>query len=142
MDVNVNLSFLYVLVCFLIIFTIARKTLFTKLDKILNERHELIEGAREKAVGNDEYIEKTLADVNGKLSDARANAFSRRQELRETAIAEQTGIVENARKEAADKLIVAQEELDASLSEAKEQLKSETDKMAVEISDKILGGVA
>ena len=142
MDVNVNLSFLYVLFCFLIIFFIARKTLFSKLDQILSERHELIEGAKEKAVGQDEQIEETLTELNAKLAQARSEAFSARQDMRSHALNEQGEIIETARNAAADKLLAAQEQLDAALDDARATLTSDSEEIARDITNRILGRTA
>ena len=142
MDVNVNLSFLYVIVCFLIIFFVARKTLFTKLDGILAERHEMIEGAQEKAAGDEEYIEGKLTEVNEKLAEARGDAFKQRQGMREEALETQSGIVAEAREKAAAQIATAQAELDTAVSDARAQLERESEALAKDIADRVLGGTA
>lgn len=142
MDVNVNLSFLYVIVCFFIIYFVAKKTLFAKLDSILSERHEMIEGARAKAEGNEEYIETKLSEVNTKLSEARGDAFTQRQGMREEALGKQSGIIAAAREKAAGKISDAQAELDTAVADARAQFERESEALAEEIAGRILGGAA
>lgn len=142
MNVNIDFSVLYVLFCIVLIIIVARKTLFAKLDEILGERHEMIEGAREAAAGNEENIENALAEVNEKLNVARADAFSTRQSMRNTALDEQKDIVEKARESAASKISVAQADLDNALTEARDQLEGETQAIAEEITRRLIGRTA
>lgn len=139
MDVNINLSIFYILLCFFIIFFVARKTIWAKLDAILSERHEMIEGAKQAASGNEEYVENKIAEINTQLAEARSKAFSTRQELRNEALDKQKGIMNKARGDAAEKFDAAQVELDAAVIEAKTQLRSESDEIAASITKTILG---
>ena len=142
MNVNIDFSLLYVLFCIVLILIVAKKTLFAKLDKILNERHEMIEGAREAAAGDEENIENALAEVNEKLNQARAEAFSTRQTMRNKTLEEQKNIVEEARESAAGKITAAQEELDQALTDARSQLEGEAQVIAEEITNRLLGRTA
>lgn len=142
MNVNIDFSLLYVLFCIVIIIFVAKRTLFATLDKILGERHEMIEGAREAAAGNEENIENALAEVNNKLNDARAKAFSTRQAIRNEALDKQKDIVERARESATGKITSAQADLDVAMSDARVQLETETGEIAQEISNRLLGRTA
>lgn len=142
MDVNVNLSFIYVLICFLLIYFVAKRTIFARLDAILSERRTQIEGSRATAADHESYIERSRAEVNARLAEARANAYAEKQQLREQAMGQQGTIIEEARAAAQDKVAAAQRELDAALSDAREHLRSETDAIAADIVRSLLGRTA
>jgi F0F1-type ATP synthase membrane subunit b/b' len=142
MDLNVNFSVIYIICCFLLIWTVAKKTVFAKLDEILSARHEKIEGAKAEAFDNDEKIAKKMAAVNASVAEARGEAFGTRQATRNEALLEQKDIVEAARQAASDKVSQAQAELTSAIEEAKVKLQADTDEIAREISDNLLGRTA
>lgn len=138
MNVNLDLSILYVLICFFIIFFVAKNTLLKRLDEILGNRREMIQGSMEKASDNDELIEEKLSTIDAKLAEAREKAYNQRVERREEALGEQGEIVEEARRESSQQLEKNQEELDDSVADARETLRKESEGYARSIADTIL----
>jgi F-type H+-transporting ATPase subunit b len=138
MDVNVNLSFIYVLICFLLIYFVAKRTIFARLDAILGERRALIEGSRQTASDHDAFIEQSRAEINARLAEARARAYASKQELREEAIARQGSIVDAARKQAGEKVAGAQQELETAVADAREHLQRESDALAADIVNSLI----
>ena len=138
MNVNLDLSIFYVLICFFIVFFVAKNTLLKRLDQILAERHKLIEGSRKQAEGKDELIEQKIAQMNAALAEAREKAFNKRAGAREEAMKEQTQIVEQAREESRSVLEKAQTELQQSVADARGQLESESEAFARSIADSLL----
>jgi F0F1-type ATP synthase membrane subunit b/b' len=138
MNVNLDLSIFYVLFCFFVVFFVARNTLWKRLDEILGQRHELIEGNREKAAGNDQLIEEKLSSINARLAEAREKAMTERAKSREQALQEQEKVVTQARSEGQTLLESSQKDLEESLQQARETLASESDSYARSIADSIM----
>jgi len=138
MDINVDLSVFYVLICFFIVFFVAKNTLLKRLDQILEERHGLIEGSQADAESNDELIQEKIEFMNSSLAEAREKAFNRRAESRDKALVEQKGIVDSARGESSRQLESAQADLDASVADARAQLKQESESFARAIADSLM----
>lgn len=142
MDVNINLSVFYVLFCFLLIFFVARKILFLKLERIIDERSEKIEGNRRSAASDEETIEQKTAEIKKVLDGARSEAFAERHQLRDEALDRQKAILEETRKSNAEKLKQAEGEIAATVEEAKVTIRTESDEMAKKIAANILGRTA
>ncbi len=140
MVVTVDLSVVYILICFLLIFWVASRTLFRPLDRILAQRREEIASARELDESNRAEAEKILADYDGKIAKARSAGFSVRQGLRESAAQAERGLIEKARREAARKLESAQARLERELEESKRSLADESEEMAEGVAAAVLGG--
>lgn len=138
MNVNIDLSVFYVLICFFIVFAVARNTLWKKLDTILGERHEKIQQSKELAEGNDEIIEEKLNTMNASLAEAREKAYELRSESREEAIREQESIVSDARRKGKEFLEENQRDLEDSVSSARQQMERETEAYARSIADVLL----
>lgn len=142
MDVNINLSVFYVLFCFLLISFVAKRFLFVKLERILNERSEMIEGNRQSAASDEETIEQKTAEIKKVLSEARSEAFSERHQLRDEALDQQKAIIEETRKANTEKLKEAEGEISAAVDEAKLTIRNESEEMAKKIAANILGRTA
>ena len=139
MVVTVDLSVVYILICFLLIFWVASRTLFRPLDRILAQRREEIVSARELDESSRTEAEKILADYNGKIAEARSAGFSVRQGLKESAAQAERELIENAFEEAARKLESAQAGLERELEESKHRLAGESEEMAEGIAAAVLG---
>lgn len=138
MNVNIDLSVFYVLFCFFIVFFVAKNTLWKRLDQILSERHEMIEGSRAKAADNDEVIEEKLASMNQALGEARDKAYAQRVEARERALKQQTEIVDQARQQSRELVEKNQKELDISVAEARTTLEQESEEYARSIANTLM----
>lgn len=142
MDVNINLSVFYVLFCFLVIFFVARKFLFLKLERIIDERDDKIEGDRRSAASDEETIEQKTAEIKKVLAEARAEAFSDRHQLRDEALDQQKAIIEETRKSNTEKLKAAEGEIAAAVEKAKGTIRDDSEEMAKKIAANILGRTA
>ena len=138
MVVQIDYSVFYVLICFLIIFWVARRFLFQKLDRIIEQRNEQIESARQLAESSDAKVGKAIAEYDSRVSRARAEAFDLRQRLKGEASEQEKQIVEGARSNASERIKGAQEELDKMVAEYRTPLAAEGVRLAESIAELVL----
>ncbi|WP_459185014.1 F0F1 ATP synthase subunit B family protein, partial [Streptomyces sp.] len=75
------------LIAFAIVFGFLAKKLLPNINKVLEERHEAIEGGIEKAQAVQAEAEQTLAKYKEQLAEARHEANRLRQEAQEQGAA-------------------------------------------------------
>jgi F-type H+-transporting ATPase subunit b len=140
MVVKIDYSVFYILFCFLIIYLVARKTVFRPLNRIIDARHELIEASNKAAAGKTEKYEELLTGYNSKIAEARSDGFSSRQKLREEGLMSQQELIDQARKEASGRLTEAMAEIGRSTEEGRRLIKRDSEELAERIARVVLGG--
>ncbi len=140
MVVSLDYSVIYVLICFLIIFWMAKRFLLDSLNRIIEERHGLIESAREQAESLDAEIRDALAEYEKRISSARGEGFAVRQSLKEAAAGKQRKLIDKAREEAAKRVAAAQADLESIVEESKRHLRAESEEMAEGIAAAVMWG--
>lgn len=139
MIVDVDLSIFYVLVCFLVIFWMAAKTLFKPLDRILNERREMIESAEAAVENLGARTNTALEEYNQRISEARSESFALRQELKQAAGVSEREVIDKARANAAEMVTEAQAELQQAAEKSRQELAGQSDEIAERIVTAVLG---
>jgi len=136
--VQIDLSVIYILICFLLVFWVARRFLFQRLDRIIEQRNEQIESARQLAENTDAKVAKAIAGYDGSVSEARAKAFELRQQLKGEASEREKQIVEEARSAASERIKGAQGDLDRKVEEYRIPLAAEGARLAESIAELVL----
>ena len=139
MVVKIDFSVFYVLICFIIIFWVARKSIFKPLNTILDGRRERIESSHRLVEANTAEIEEALSTYNKQLMNAKSEGFSTRQDMKNEGIDKQKELIDKARGEAAEKIAHAQEDLEGVLTEAKARMERESAQLAEAITAAVLG---
>ncbi len=98
----------------------------------------MIESSEEEAKSHNEEIEKTLAEYNKRVSEARSEGFAFRRGLKEDALEKERDLIANTRGEAARMLAEAQAELERTVEEGKRTLSSESKRMAIDIANAVI----
>jgi len=137
--VNLDLSVIYVLICFLIIFWVSRRTLFLPLDKVLEERRERIESARDFLAAAETEVSKKLAEFEARITEARSEGFTVRRSLKDEAVGKETEVIEAARARAAQKAGEAQAEIERAVEKSKRLLATESEQIGSSIAEALLG---
>lgn len=113
--------------------------LLPKLQKVLDERAELIEGGISKAAEAQAEAAAALEEYTAQLTEARAEAAR----IREDARAEATQIVNESRDKAtveAERIAAtAQKQIEAERQQAVVSLRAEVGSLATELASKIVG---
>jgi len=110
-----------------------------KIQKVLDERTELIEGGLAKAESVQAEAEAALVEYQKQLQDARTEAARIREEARGEASAIVAESRTRAQAEAARIVENAQRQIDAERQQASVQLRSEVGTLATELASKIVG---
>lgn len=137
--IEINLAFVIQLINFGILVLVLNIFLYKPLRKILAERSQTINSAREKASSVDAEVQAKMAQYEARLREAKNEAANRRAEALKLAQTEETAILEKARKEATDSLASIKSKVASEAAAARELLKNQAEALSGDICEKILG---
>lgn len=137
--VPANYDVLWSFVVFLIIVAVFMRLILPKLQKVLDERAELIEGGIQKAERAQAEAAAALEEYTSQLADARAEAAR----IREDARTEATEILAETRERAskdADRIVeTAHKQIEAERQQAIVSLRGDVGVLATELASRIVG---
>jgi F-type H+-transporting ATPase subunit b len=137
--IELNLAFFVQVVNFGILVLLLNIFLYKPIRKVLSERRQVVDGAREKAAAVDLEVQAKMAQYEARLRDAKAEASARRAESLKQAQAEETSLLEKARTEATASLGTIRDRVAKEAADARVLLKQQAELLSVDISEKILG---
>lgn len=137
--IELNLAFFVQVVNFGILALVLNIFLYKPIRKVLADRRQVVDGAREKAAAVDLEVQEKMALYEVRLRDAKAVAAERRAEAIKQAQAEETSLLEKARAEAAVSLGTIRDRVAREAADARGLLKQQAELLSVDISEKILG---
>jgi F-type H+-transporting ATPase subunit b len=112
---------------------------FRPLEEVLQKRYAATEGARKLA---DESLAKAAAktsEYEAAIRAARGEVYNELGQLRRQLQADHAAAIEKARHEAEAQISAAKVELQQEVSRLKQQLAGESDALATQIAESILG---
>jgi F-type H+-transporting ATPase subunit b len=115
-----------------------KAVLFGPIEKTLEKRRELTEGARRAAESSLAAAERKAQEYEARLREARAAVYKDQEETRRTWLAEQAAQIQKARESAEATVRVAKESLAAEVAAARAALERTSDTLAGQIADAIL----
>ncbi|MCP4504023.1 MAG: ATP synthase F0 subunit B [Deltaproteobacteria bacterium] len=139
---SVDVTFLALLVFFLLTLAGLSQLLFKPMMKVFDEREKRIGGAAAETASLQDSSSEKVEKANKAMADAQAKAREVLITLREEGAAAQKEIIEKARSEAQAKLEVARKELAKTAADASKSLDDESKKLADDIVQKVLGRAA
>jgi F-type H+-transporting ATPase subunit b len=137
--IDLNLAFFVQVVNFGILVLILNIFLYKPIRKVLADRRQVIDGARDKAAAVDLEVQEKMAQYDARLRDAKAEAADRRAESLKQAQVEETSLLEKARAEATVSLGSIRDRVAKEAADARVLLKQQAELLSVDISEKILG---
>jgi F-type H+-transporting ATPase subunit b len=137
--IELNLAFFVQLINFGILVLVLNIFLYKPIRKVLADRRQVIDGAREKAAAVDLEVQEKMALYEVRLRDAKAAAADRRAESLKQAQVEETSVLEKARAEATVSLGTIRDRVAKEAADARVLLKQQAELLSVDISEKILG---
>ena len=137
--IELNLAFFVQVVNFGILVLVLNIFLYKPIRKVLADRRQVVDGAREKAAAVDLEVQEKMALYEVRLRDAKAVAAERRAESIKQAQAEETSLLEKARAEATVSLGTIRDRVAKEAADARILLKQQAELLSVDISEKILG---
>lgn len=137
--IDLDLSFVFQLVNFLLIMLLLNIFLFKPIRKVLSDRDAEINGAKEKSAVVDKEVQEKMALYETRMREIKARATDERSVLKKEAHAEESAILEKARKEAAAALGTIKEKVASEATEARKLLREQAVSLSSEICEKVLG---
>jgi len=137
--IELNLAFFVQVVNFGILVLVLNIFLYKPVRKVLAERRQVVDGARDKAASVDQEVQEKMSQYEARLRDAKADAAVRRAEALKQAQGEETAVLEKARKEAAESLGSIRDKVAKEAAEARVLLKQQAELLSGDICEKILG---
>jgi F-type H+-transporting ATPase subunit b len=137
--IELNLAFFVQLINFGILVLVLNIFLYKPIRKVLADRRQVVDGAREKAAAVDLEVQEKMALYEVRLREAKASASERRAESLKQAQAEETSVLEKARTQASASLATIRDRVAKEAADARVLLKQQAELLSVDISEKILG---
>ena len=137
--IELNYAFFVQLINFGILVLVLNVFLYKPIRKVLADRRQVIDSARDKAVSVDQIVQEKMALYEARLRDAKTEAAGRRAEALKQAQAEEAAVLEQARKEASATLGTIRDRVAKEAADARALLKQQAEILSGEICEKILG---
>jgi len=137
--IELNLAFVVQLINFGILVLVLNIFLYKPIRKVLSDRRNVIDSAREKAILVDEEVQAKMAQYESRLREAKAEAGGHRAESLKEAQLEEAAVLEKARKEASSSLASIRNRVAKEASDARELLRKQAEVLSADICEKILG---
>lgn len=137
--IELNYAFFVQLINFGILVLVLNIFLYKPIRKVLADRRQVIDSARDKAASVDQVVQEKMALYEARLREAKTEAAGRRAEALKQAQAEETVVLENARKEASVTLGTIRDRVAKEAADARALLRQQAETLSGDICEKILG---
>jgi F-type H+-transporting ATPase subunit b len=137
--ISLNITFIFQLVNFLLLMMVLNVLLYRPIRKILADRAAEIAGGHEKAAEVDRDVQEKMALYETRLREAKAKASEERGVMKKDALAEESAVLDKARKEATDSMNLLKGQVAKEAASAREYLREQTRSLSLEICEKVLG---
>jgi F-type H+-transporting ATPase subunit b len=124
---------------FTVVFVFMAKFAIPRLNKVLDERRQRIQGEMEKAEQERQEADGILEEYRAKLNDAREEANRIIEEARQTADGVRKELTDKAEKDAQAIVARAQDEIRAERDRAFQDLKAQVGELSVELATRVVG---
>jgi F-type H+-transporting ATPase subunit b len=124
---------------FVIVFLFMAKFVIPRINKILEERREKIQGEMEKAEKTRTEADGILEQYRAQLANAREEANRVIEEARQTAEGVRKELTEKAERDAQAIVARAQDEIRAERERAFQDLKAQVGELSVELATRVVG---
>jgi F-type H+-transporting ATPase subunit b len=137
--IELNLAFFVQLFNFVVLIVVLNIFLYKPIRRVLNERNQVIESAREKAASVDLLVQDKMAEYEARLREVKSEAAAIRSGCLKQAQAEEAQLLESAKSQAAASLGAIREKIALETAEARKILTGQAESLSGEICNKILG---
>ena len=135
---ELNWTFIVMLINFLVLLFILNSILLQPLLKIFKERDDTVKGDLDAARDMSTKREESIARLNRELSDARSHAKETFEVLRTEGVQKQKEVLSAAESEAVSIIEKAKAEIRADAEKARQALRADVDKFSDEIVRKLV----
>ena len=125
-----------VLVFLFYLFT--RWAFFKPIEKAMNERSALIEGARAEAARFEAEAKQELDTYNQGLADARRQIFSEQEQARNSVLEERVRLLKAMRSRTQEEVAAAKKRIGAEFANAQRELEEQVPELGAQIARSIM----
>lgn len=115
-----------------------KRVFFQPLEKVLHQRAEATEGARQVAETSLTLADRKAADYEAALREARSAIYKEQEQLRRSLREDQSAAVMDARANARTMVESARAQLAADVAAARTTLESESEPLSEQIAERVL----
>lgn len=137
--IDFNATLFIQLANFLVLIVVLNLLLFRPLRRILKQRRDEVNGARERADSLSEKITAKTQAYEARLDEARVKGHEERAQLRNSAMEEEAKLISAAQKDAEEKRFSIKVQIADEMTEARKLLKKEADAIGQQVAAKVLG---
>lgn len=137
--ISVDLSLVFQIVLFLILWSILRRVLFGPVGRLMAERERRTEGAHAEARALSDEGKALQEQYDAAIAKARAEGEAIKGEIREEALRARNVILSQGRDAATQKIQAIREEVRREMDAARAVASSNAEALAQEMAEKVLG---
>jgi F-type H+-transporting ATPase subunit b len=137
--IDIDLAFVIQLINFLILMLVLNVFLFKPIRGVLAERSGKIAAAKSRAESVEQDLQAKMAEYEARLKTMKSGASDERGTLVKEAQAEESAILDAARKEAAETLAAIKARVAKEAADARALLQEQAKTLSVDICEKVLG---
>lgn len=137
--IDIDLAFVFQLINFLVLLAVLNVLLYRPIRKVIAERQGKIAAARSRAEGVDQEVQAKMAEYEARLKEMKSGAADERGALVKEAQAEESKILEAARKEASETLAAIKSRVAQEAADARTVMQEQAKLLSVDICEKVLG---
>jgi F-type H+-transporting ATPase subunit b len=127
------------LICFLIVFGVLAKKLLPTINKVLEERYDLIEGGMERAERAQAEAQETLESYRAKLSEAKHEAAGLTQKAQEQGAAQIAEMREEGQRQRDTIVAAGHTQIEADRQRTAGALRADLGALSIELAGRIVG---
>ena len=137
--ISLDISILYQVILFVVLWLIINKVLFQPYLKLLDERERRTTGAQHDSAELEHESARLRAQYEAKIAQAQSLAAAERERILQSAREQREKILGQARQEAEQTLARRRQEIATALIEEKRLASAEAATIAADIASKVLG---
>jgi F-type H+-transporting ATPase subunit b len=137
--ISLDISILYQVILFVVLWLILNKVLFQPYLQLLDERERRTTGAQHDSSDLEHEGARLRAQYEEKIAAAQSAAYADKERVLQSARTEREKILSDARAQAAGSLERARREIASAVAAEKDVAAAEAAAIAAEIASKVLG---
>jgi F-type H+-transporting ATPase subunit b len=137
--IEIDQSLLIQIVNFIIFLLIVNYLIFRPVVRVLDDRHQRIDGTMEQAQSMEGEIEKRLEEYETRIQEAKSQAANEKEGLRREAERLSKEIVEKAREELARDIPILRMQIASETDRVRLELQQKAQDMSRDIACRLLG---
>ncbi len=137
--IDIDISMVYQLINFLFLIWILNIILYKPIRKVLRERKERIGALEADILGLTDEVESKNLEVQALVRDARAEGYSKKEELKTQGMATESEIIGETTRKTESEITKLKGEIAGSIEQARKALKTQVNEFSRSLAEKILG---